>query len=95
MANNHVFENASDATNATPQFNYQLEEDGSVAAVDEWSCDGTFFQTNPDLDYSVVRVSEKDGKRAEDSWGFLNLRHGATAGCRTESKHHSTSSGAL
>ena len=79
MTNNHVIEDEHDASSARLQFNYQLKEDGTLATVDEWRCDPTdLFHTNPDLDYTIVRVAPIDNKRAGDSWGFLDLRHGAT-----------------
>jgi len=79
MTNNHVFEDKKDAKNAVLQFNYQLNADGSLAGHDEWKCDpDTMFKTNPNLDYSIVRVKKKNGKNAGDVWGFLNLKHGSS-----------------
>lgn len=79
MTNNHVLEDENDAGNAVLQFNYQLNADGSPAEVDEWECDpDDMFKTNPDLDYSIVRVKQKDGKNAGDVWGFLNVRSGSS-----------------
>lgn len=80
MTNNHVFENETDARNATLQFNYRLTADGDPAPRDDWECDpDDLFKTNPDLDYSVCRVKQKDGKNAGDIWGFFDLRHGVEA----------------
>ena len=79
MTNNHVFENAADAKGARVQFNYQLLPDGSAAKVDDWRCDpSSLFRTNPDLDYTVVRVASRNGVDAGSVWGWLNLRHGVT-----------------
>lgn len=79
MTNNHVFENAEDARTARLQFNYRLLASGDLAPRDEWECDPDgLFHTNPDLDYSLVRVKRKDGKAAGDVWGVLDLRHGVT-----------------
>jgi endonuclease G len=78
MTNNHVFENEQDARFAAIQFNYRQLADGDLAPRDEWECDpDAMFRTNPDLDYSIVRMKPKDGKHAGDKWGFFNLRHGA------------------
>ncbi len=78
MTNNHVFENEDDARSAILQFNYRLSVDGDVAERDEWKCvPDELFKTNPGLDYSIVRVQQKEDKSAGDVWGFLNLRHGA------------------
>jgi endonuclease G len=78
MTNHHVFETKEDADLAIIQFNYRLLENEDLAPRDDWRCDSAgLFKTNPDLDYSLVRVKSKDGKRAGDVWGFLNLGHGA------------------
>lgn len=79
MTNNHVFESELDAKNAVLQFNYRLLADGTPAGRDEWKCDpDDMFKTNPDLDYSIVRVKKKDEKKAGEVWGDFNLRHGVT-----------------
>lgn len=80
MTNNHVLENEVDAKNAILQFNYRLLASGDVALRDEWVCDpDTMFKTNANLDYSIVKLKQKDGKDAGDIWGHFNLRHGGTA----------------
>ncbi|MDH3694418.1 MAG: serine protease [Gammaproteobacteria bacterium] len=77
MTNNHVFEDEGDARNATLQFNYRLLANEDPAPRDDWTCDpDDLFKTNEDLDYSIVRVKEKDAKKAGDVWGHFNLRHG-------------------
>ncbi len=77
MTNNHVFENAADARTAKLQFNYRKLADGTDAPVDEWTCDpDALFYTNPALDYSIVKVKPKGGKKAAEVWGFFNPRHG-------------------
>ena len=79
MTNNHVFESASDAKNATLEFNFRLLANGDPAQRDAWKCDpDSMFKTNPDLDYSIVRVQQKDGKKPGDDWGCFDLRHGVT-----------------
>lgn len=77
MTNNHVFEDETDARNAVLQFNYRLKADGDPAERDEWTCDpDNLFKTNPDLDYSIVRVKKRADENAGDVWGHFNLRHG-------------------
>ena len=77
MTNNHVFEDKQDAASSTLQFNYRETADGSPAAVDAWQCDpDDLFHTNPALDYSIVRVKPKGGKKAGEVWGHFDLRHG-------------------
>lgn len=79
MTNNHVLEDETDARNAILQFNYRMQADDSPAETDEWQCDPDFlFKTNPNLDYSIVKVVAKDGQKAGDKWGHFNLRHGAS-----------------
>ncbi len=78
LTNHHVFEDADDARSAKLQFNYRMLADGDLAERDEWECDpDDLFRTNPDLDYSLVRVKHKAGATPAEAWGFLDLRHGA------------------
>lgn len=77
VTNNHVLENENDAKNAKLQFDYRLNADGLPATVDSWECDpSSMFKTNPSLDYSIVRVKEKDGKKVGDVRGYFDVRHG-------------------
>jgi len=79
LTNNHVFEDKNDAHNAKLQFNYRLTANEQIADVDEWLCDpDDMFKTNPSLDYSVVRVKSKDGKKPGEVWGYLDPRHGTS-----------------
>lgn len=74
MTNHHVFEKAEDAKNAVIQFNYRLLADDTLAKRDDWQCDpDALFMTNPSLDYSVVRMKDKDDKKAGEVWGHLSL----------------------
>lgn len=75
LTNHHVLEDEADAAAATLQFNYRLTADWQVAPRDEWSCDADdLFHTNVELDYTLVRVAQRDAERAGDTWGFLDLR---------------------
>ena len=79
MTNNHVFENADQAAGAKIQFNYRMQADDTVAVVDNWDCDpDDLFLTNANLDYSIVRIKDKDNKKAGQTYGFFDLRHGVT-----------------
>lgn len=70
MTNNHVFEQASDATDAIIRFNYQHDLAGNLLPTEEFRCDpGSFFHTNPDLDYSVVRLKGEPGFK----WGYIRI----------------------
>lgn len=78
MTNHHVLEDETDARNAILQFNYRLLASGEIAPYDEWTCDpDDLFKTNPNLDYSIVRVKGKNGQSAGEAWGYFNLRHGS------------------
>ncbi len=77
ITNNHVFEDEDDAKNAKLQFDYRLSSEGIPASTDTWECDPeAMFKTNPALDYSIVRVKEKEGKRVGDIRGYFDIRHG-------------------
>ncbi len=79
MTNNHVFEDEQDAKNSKLQFNYRMLGDGAQAPIDEWRCDPEeMFKTNPELDYSIVKVKKKSGKDAGEVWGHFDLRHNQT-----------------
>jgi endonuclease G len=79
LTNNHVFETAADAEAAKLQFDYRLDTNEDPLPVDTWECDpDSLFKTNPELDYSIVRVKPKAGELAGDKRGFLNPGHGMT-----------------
>lgn len=74
MTNNHVFENQDDARDATLQFDYRLLSTGEIADIDSWYCDpDDMFKTNPSLDYTIVRVKKKNGKKAGEVRGNFIL----------------------
>ncbi len=74
ITNNHVFENKEEADSAQIQFNYRLDIGSDPTQPDVWECDGkSLFHTNPDLDYSIVRIKEKNGKKAGNVWGNFNF----------------------
>lgn len=79
MTNNYVFEKERDAKLATLQFDYRMLSDGTTPDFDEWQCDpDDMFITNASLDYSIVRVKKKDGKKVGQVRGKYNLRHGVS-----------------
>ena len=81
MTNNHVFEDKAVTSSAKLQFNYRLEANGDPAERDQWMCDpDSLFQTNPDIDYTIVRVKKKNNGNAGDIWGYFDLRHCAAIG---------------
>lgn len=74
MTNNHVFENKEEANSARIQFNYRMDISDNPSDPDNWECDGdSLFITNPDLDYSIVRLKSKRNTQAGKKWGHFNL----------------------
>ena len=70
MTNNHVFEQASDAADAIIRFNFQRDLSGNLLPTEEYKCNPeNFFHTNPDLDYSVVRLKGEPGFK----WGYIRI----------------------
>jgi len=78
VTNNHVFETDDDARGAQIQFNYRLDADDNPAERDDWECDpDDLFMTNPALDYSIVRLKQKAGKKAGEVWGHVRVNANA------------------
>ncbi|MEO1054720.1 MAG: serine protease [Bacteroidota bacterium] len=76
MTNHHVFGEAEDTVSATIQFNFKSNKDGSANKPDEWVCDAkNLFKSDKSLDYAIVRLKPKSGKRAGKKWGYFNLSH--------------------
>ncbi len=74
MTNNHVFENKKEANGSQIQFNYRMDIGSNPSIPDNWECDAdNLFKTNPELDYSIVRIKEKDGKKAGSIWGYFGI----------------------
>lgn len=70
LTNNHVFGSPDDAATAELRFNYQVDVNGNLIPAVQFACDpGSFFHTNRELDYALVRVKNEPGK----AWGFLKL----------------------
>jgi endonuclease G len=61
LTNNHVIPSSEFARNVEAQFNYQNDHTGTALTPDVYSFDPTsFFHTNADLDYTVIRVSSRE-----------------------------------
>lgn len=69
MTNNHVFTSADDANDAIVRFNYQIDLSGSFLQSDDYIADTSFFHTNANLDYSLVKVKGSPGLK----WGYIKL----------------------
>lgn len=77
MTNAHVLKNAAIAERSRAQFRYEIDMSGSEKDVDNWSLDpNSFFVTSPkdELDFTIVRVKQRDGKKAGEVYSFVPLR---------------------
>jgi len=74
MTNHHVFGSADDAAAASLQFNYQMQADRvTIGPPDVWEPDPDRFLANKDLDYAIVGVKPKEGKKVGEVWGYFQL----------------------
>ncbi|MEM6522446.1 MAG: serine protease [Bacteroidota bacterium] len=74
ITNNHVFESKGDTISAKIQFNYKMDISDNPVRPDVWECDGnSLFKTNPDLDYSIVKLKTKRGRPAGNVWGYFDV----------------------
>lgn len=74
ITNNHVFESKEETASAKIQFNYKMDISDNPVSPDVWQCDGdSLFKTNPDLDYSIVKLKTKRGRPAGRVWGFFDV----------------------
>lgn len=69
LTNNHVLPSPQDAEDAIIEFNYQTTWAGVLAPVRRFSTDSTYFRTNEELDYTMVRVTGAPG----DFYGYIDL----------------------
>lgn len=58
MTNHHVFETQKDTVGARIRFNYRQRFDGDWEETEDCTCDATVFESDKDLDYTVVALSE-------------------------------------
>ena len=74
LTNHHVLENKQDCAGARIQFNYRSCADGSMAPIDEYACDADgFFNTDAELDYTIVKLKPKNSQHAGAIWGTFTL----------------------
>lgn len=69
LTNHHVLGTPETATAATVQFNYQDNWGGVRQASRSFPLDASRFRTNPELDYSLVRVTGSPG----EVYGHIDL----------------------
>jgi V8-like Glu-specific endopeptidase len=75
LTNHHVLPDEDSAKVAVAEFNYQVDWDGTMEPVRRFTCDPTFFHSNKELDYAIVRVNGAPG----DLYGFVDLGKRAEA----------------
>jgi V8-like Glu-specific endopeptidase len=75
MTNHHVLPDAQAAAAVTVEFNYQNNWSGVLQPVRAFTVDSLQFQTNEDLDYTIVRVNGAPG----ELFGYLDLTATADA----------------
>jgi V8-like Glu-specific endopeptidase len=69
ITNHHVIQEEAVAERASVEFNYQKTWQGTMEPVHRYTLDPALFRTNPELDYSIVRVREAPG----DRFGYVDL----------------------
>jgi V8-like Glu-specific endopeptidase len=69
LTNNHVLPDQEIADASTAEFNYQVNWAGDLEPTRRFTLDASYFHTNEELDYSIVRVKESPG----DLFGFVDL----------------------
>lgn len=84
ITNNHVLCSVEQSKGATVEFNYQLGRDKKPLPVDRYTINGSFFYTNENLDYTIVKLNGKQIGNGVylpgEIFGFVNLSDYAQAG---------------
>ncbi len=74
LTNHHVLETSDEARRAVIQFNHRLLSNGVPAPVSEYRCDpDSFFHTNANLDYTMVRLKSRVGHNPGQEWGYFHI----------------------
>lgn len=74
LTNNHVCPGPDDARGMAVQFDYEYDESGLERTLDQWRLSPQeFFATDPELDFTLVAVAERDGAAPGASHGHLPL----------------------
>jgi V8-like Glu-specific endopeptidase len=74
LTNHHVVRTPDDAAGLAVEFAYEYDEDGEPRKEDRWPlAPGDFFVTDPDLDYTLVAVTLRDGRPPGETHGCIPL----------------------
>ena len=69
LTNHHVLPDEQTAAATVAEFNYQAAWGGELEPVRRFTCDASFFHTDKELDYAIVRLNGTPG----DLFGFVDL----------------------
>jgi V8-like Glu-specific endopeptidase len=86
MTNNHVIESKESMETVKIQFNYEIDQSMNKLPVDIYTLDKNLFYTNPDLDYTIVKLNGNPGEK----WSFIPLINNSIPkkGNKTSIIHH-------
>jgi S1-C subfamily serine protease len=74
LTNHHVVRTADEAAGMAVEFAYEYDEDGEPRKEDRWPlAPGDFFVTDPELDYTLVAVTLRDGRPPGEAHGCIPL----------------------
>jgi S1-C subfamily serine protease len=74
LTNNHVCGSAEQASGMKVEFNYEYDEVGAPRPEDPWQlAPDDFFVTDPELDFTLVAVSDRDGSPPGTVYGSIPL----------------------
>jgi V8-like Glu-specific endopeptidase len=74
LTNHHVVRTADEAAGMAVEFAYEYDEDGEPRKEDRWPlAPGDFFVTDPELDYTLVAVTLRDGRPPGETHGCIPL----------------------
>ncbi|MDL5144160.1 trypsin-like serine peptidase [Bacillus atrophaeus] len=74
ITNNHVISSVEEASRSFVEFNYELDWNGNLKPSRRFEVDSTVFRTNPELDYTIVKVKGNPGHE----FGYVDLKDTAT-----------------
>jgi len=75
ITNQHMISSQKWAKDTKVLFNYQRDKPGHVLDADVFECDPDFYYSSPKekLDYALLKLKRKSGKKAGDKWAYLKL----------------------
>lgn len=77
MTNHHVIPNETIASTSVIEFDYQWNFEGKPIASCRYEIDASIYQSNANLDYTIVGVKADPQKPNVENWGYLILNANA------------------